>query len=121
MKSMEKHVRVATLAAVVLVAATLWGCAAKQDETSPQRVAIAVTDDGFVPKQVTVHAGRPVTLVVTRKSDRTCATELVMEEENIRQPLPMNQPVEITFTPDKKGDLTYACGMDMIKGQIAVR
>jgi plastocyanin domain-containing protein len=29
--------------------------------------------------------------------------------------------VEITFTPEKAGTLTYACGMDMIKGTVVVQ
>ena len=85
------------------------------------RVRLFVTDAGFVPARVSVPAGQPVTLVVTRTTDHTCATELVLKEHNIHQALPMNQPVEIAFTPAKAGELTYACGMDMIKGVIAVQ
>ena len=36
------------------------------------------------------------------------------------EPLPLNQPVEITFTPTKAGKFRYACGMDMITGVIIV-
>jgi len=85
------------------------------------RVRLFVTDAGFVPSRVSVPAGQPVTLVVTRTTDHTCATELVLKEHNIHQALPMNQAVEIAFTPAKPGELTYACGMDMIKGVIAVQ
>lgn len=94
------------------------GAAATSDASN--RVAIEVTDEGFVPAVVNVRAGQPVTLVVTRKTEKTCATELVMKEHNINQPLPLNQPVEITFTPAQSGDLPYACAMDMIKGTVHV-
>ena len=85
-----------------------------------QHIELAVTENGFEPARVEVAANQPVTLVVTRKTDKTCAKELVLKEYNINQPLPMNEAVEITFTPTQAGDLTYACGMDMIKGVIAV-
>lgn len=87
----------------------------------PATIAISVTEDGFVPANVEVRAGEPVTLVVTRKTTKTCATEFVMKEHNINQPLPLDQPVEIRFTPAAAGDLHYACAMDMIKGVVVAK
>ncbi len=85
-----------------------------------QVVTIEVTKDGFVPAEVKVKAGHPVKLVVTRKVDRTCATEIVIKDFNINKPLPLNKAVEVTFTPSKPGRIRYACGMDMIAGTIVV-
>ena len=85
-----------------------------------QPIAITVTEDGFEPAEVHVAQGVPVTLVVTRKTDKTCATEFVMKSEGIHQPLPLNQPVTIAFTPKEKGLLRYACGMDMYAGKVIV-
>ena len=84
-------------------------------------VAIRVTEKGFEPAVVKVAAGRPVTLVVTRKTDRTCAKEFVLAEQGIHRELPLGQAVEITFTPAHAGELRYACGMDMIAGKIVVQ
>ena len=109
---------------VVLVGlAFVAGCAGEKGKAAgdSNRVAIAVTENGFEPKTVTVTAGRPVTLVVTRQTDKTCATELVMEEQHINQKLPLGTPVEITFTPQKPGELIYACGMDMYHGKVIVK
>jgi len=83
-------------------------------------IAIQVTEKGFEPAEIKVPSGRPVTLVVTRRTDKTCAKEFVMAAENIHKDLPLNQPVEITFTPSAAGELRYACGMDMISGKIVV-
>jgi len=87
---------------------------------SAQVVEIAVTGQGFVPAAVKVKAGRPVKLVVTRKVERTCATEIVIKDYGVNQPLPLNQPVEVTFTPMRPGTVRYACGMDMIAGVLTV-
>lgn len=87
----------------------------------PQVVEIAVTRDGFVPATVTVKSGKPVKLVVTRKVERTCATEIVMKDFNVNQPLPLNQPVTVVVTPKKPGQYRYACGMDMIAGVLKVQ
>jgi plastocyanin domain-containing protein len=91
--------------------------AAKSQE---QVFAIEVTKEGFVPAEIKVKAGKPVKLVVTRRVERTCATEIVIKDQGINKPLPLNQPVEVTFTPSKPGKLRYACGMDMIAGVIVV-
>ena len=85
-----------------------------------QVVEIAVTGQGFVPAAAKVKAGRPVKLVVTRRTERTCATEIVIKDYGVNQPLPLNQSVEVTFTPKKAGPVRYACGMDMIAGVLTV-
>src|SRR5262245_18665034 len=105
-----------TIAALALLA----GCqsAPKTAAQDPNRVAIHVTDKGFEPEVVTVAAGKPVTLVVTRMTAQTCATDLVMPDQHINQPLPLGQAVEIHFTPEKPGELAYACAMDMYKGKV---
>lgn len=102
--------------------AFLAGCASSGKSTADSgRVTITVTEKGFEPEAVTVAAGKPVTLVVTRTTAKTCATELVMAAHGINQPLPLGEAVEITFTPDKAGELTYACAMDMYKGRVIVK
>ena len=107
--------------AAALGVAALAGCSGGGSTgTSSGAIAITVTEKGFEPAVVHVAAGQPVRLLVTRKTDRTCAKEFVMAEHNINQPLPLDQPVEITFTPGKAGELRYACGMDMFSGKIVV-
>jgi plastocyanin domain-containing protein len=39
---------------------------------------------------------------------------------NIKRALPLNQPVVIEFTPERNGDIAFACGMDMLKGVVVV-
>ena len=111
------------LLGAVLVAAIVAGCAGapKNADDGSTRIAIEVTEQGFVPADVTVTAGKPVTLVVTRKTDRTCAKELVIEDRGIHQELPLGQAVEVKFTPDSAGVIRYACGMDMISGRVIVK
>jgi plastocyanin domain-containing protein len=82
------------------------------------RIAIAVTADGFVPNKIRVKVGQPVTLVVTRQVERTCAKQIVIKDFGIDVPLPQGQPVEVTITPTKAGPIHYACGMDMISGDL---
>ena len=91
--------------------------------TAGDRIAISVTDKGFEPDNVTVPSGKPVTLVFTRKSDTTCAKEVVipLDDQKIEKKLPLNEPVEVAVTFPKAGQITYACGMDMLKGVVVVQ
>ncbi len=83
-------------------------------------VEMAVTEDGFVPSKVKASKGEKVRLVVTRKTDRTCAKEIVIKGYGIDQPLPLNKPVTVELTPKASGEIKYACGMDMISGVLLV-
>jgi plastocyanin domain-containing protein len=87
-----------------------------------QTVEMKVTAKGFEPDAVTVKKGEPVTLVITRTVERTCATEIVIDEHGIKTKLPMNKPVTVTFTPNKAGELKYGCAMNkMIGGVLTVQ
>jgi plastocyanin len=85
------------------------------------RVEMSVTEKGFEPQNIRVKKGEPVTLIITRKTDTTCATEIVIDEHKIKTPLPLNKAVTVTFTPSKTGTLKYGCAMNkMIGGVITI-
>ncbi len=83
-------------------------------------VEMKVTEDGFVPSKVKALKGEKVRLVVTRKTDRTCAKEIVIKAYGINQPLPLDKAVTVELTPKASGEIRYACGMDMISGVLLV-
>jgi plastocyanin len=100
--------------------------AAKPASTSANKdgvrtVELTVTSKGFEPADVKVKAGQPVRLVVTRKTDKTCAKELILDDLGINQPLPLDTPVTVEFTPSEAGTLRYACAMDHISGIVTVQ
>ncbi|MDP1822967.1 MAG: cupredoxin domain-containing protein [Archangium sp.] len=82
------------------------------------RISMEVTGDGFVPANVTVKAGTPVTLVITRKTDETCATDILIDGTDIKVALPLNKPVEVAWTPTKAGKVKFGCAMDMMIGGV---
>lgn len=83
-------------------------------------VEIAVTEDGFVPARVKAKKGEKLRLVVTRKTNTTCAKEIVVKEFGINQPLPLDKAVTVELTPAKSGEIRYACGMDHVAGVVFV-
>lgn len=77
---------------------------------------VAVTEDGFVPNRVKVNKGEKVRLLVTRKTDSTCAKEIVIKDFAINTPLPLNETASVEFTPARSGEIRWACGMDHVSG-----
>ncbi len=84
-------------------------------------VAVTVTPKGFEPDRIEVKKGEPLRLVITRKTDDTCATEVVFEGDKSVTKLPLNKAVTIDYTPRKAGRLRYACAMGMVGGVVTVQ
>ncbi len=112
------------LVVICSVVLGLTAIAHADSKPAPRRVEIIVTAKGFEPERVQVPAGQPLTLAITRKTDRTCAKRVVVQlgdGKKIEQDLPLDKTVEVPVTFSKKGELRYACGMDMISGVIVVQ
>jgi plastocyanin len=89
-----------------------------QSETQTEK--ISVTEQGYEPATITVKPGRPTKLVFVRTSDKVCGTEVVFPSMNLKRALPLNQPVDVEFTPSKRGEITFVCDMNMLKGAVIV-
>src|SRR6266545_892891 len=88
-------------------------------QNDTQTATVEVTDKGFEPPSLKLKAGAPAKVTFVRKTDATCAKEVVIKEYKIERKLPLNELVTVEFTP-RKGEFTFACGMDMIKGKLVV-
>src|SRR5262249_12351394 len=131
--TMSRMFAVASIALLGAVLATACGDKGSADSKGKDkggpvaangRVDITVTEKGCEPEKIQVRKGDPVTLVFTRKTDKTCATEVVLDTgaEKIQKALPLNQPVEVAVTFSKSGELKYGCQMDqMIAGYVVVQ
>ena len=86
----------------------------------PKEIQVAVTDMGFQPNAVTIKKGQAAVLVMTRKTDQTCATEAVFAETGRKYDLPLNQPVRIDLTGVSPGTVHWSCGMDMEHGTVTI-
>jgi membrane fusion protein, heavy metal efflux system len=95
------------------------GTALGRDST-PQTANVLVTERGFEPATVTLRAGTPARITFLRTTDQTCGTEIVFPSLDITRALPLNTPVAIDFTPDRAKEIAFTCGMNMLKGVVAV-
>jgi plastocyanin len=88
-------------------------------QNDTQTATVEITDKGYEPSSLKLKAGAPAKVTFVRKTDATCAKEVVIKEYNINRKLPLNEQVTVEFTP-RKGEFSFACGMDMIKGTLIV-
>ncbi len=83
-----------------------------------ETIAVTVTENGFEPSTIKVKPGTEVTLDVTRKTDITCAKEIVVSDKKIEKKLPLNKAVKVPLGKLAKGEVRFACGMKMIEGRV---
>jgi plastocyanin domain-containing protein len=86
----------------------------------PREVPVTVGVNGFDPWKIEARRGEKLVLVLTRTTDRTCATEIVIPEAGVNAKLPLGQPVRVELTPARAGSLRFSCAMRMFQGEIDV-
>src|SRR5216117_2363153 len=114
--------RPVTIVLALFAVAVTAGCNRQQKSSAARgEVQLAVTDRGFEPPRAEVPRGQAFTLVITRKSEQTCAKEILIPALNERRPLPLNQAVRIDVPKGVADTLNYICGMHMLGGTIAAK
>ena len=89
--------------------------------TSLQTAKIVLSEQGYEPAKITLRAGVPARITFVRTTDKTCGTEVVFPSLNIKRALPLNEQVTIEFTPSTTGEISFACGMNMLHGTVVLQ
>lgn len=123
MDSMEVGVLVA---AAVLIAGVLWYFFGEREKVAVdigdngvQEIKITVKG-GYSPDVIAVKQGIPVKLDFYRDESASCTEQVVFGDFGIARDLPAFKTTSIEFTPDKAGEFTFACGMNMVRGKLVV-
>lgn len=82
---------------------------------------VVVDESGFNPPTLTIARGQLATVEFTRKTDKTCAREVVFPELGITKDLPLDAPVAVALPAGEAKTYTFQCGMAMLKGSIVVQ
>jgi plastocyanin domain-containing protein len=107
----------------LLAIISLARCARKAPEATqnPAVQEIKVTVKGeYSPDRIVVKKGRPVRLLFYREDDSECTAQVVIPDLNVKQNLALKKETAVAFVPEKEGEFTFACGMDMMKGKLVV-
>lgn len=96
------------------------GCSGMSGKKSSE-IPVSVTESGFQPSTIEVKRGTDVTLLVTRQTDATCATDFLVQDRGIQKDLPLHQPVRIALGAVATDSIDFSCGMGMVQGKVVAR
>ena len=112
---------------VALIAAVLWyffgereKVAATETAGGVQEVKITVKG-GYSPDVVVVKQGRPVRLDFYRDETGSCSEQVIFGDFGIARDLPAFKTTPVELTPDRPGEFTWTCGMNMLRGKLIVQ
>ncbi len=77
-----------------------------------------VVDGGYTPDRIEVRAGEPVKLNFFRKDPNNCLSQVLLPDFNQALDLTINQITSVEIVPEKPGEYTFTCGMNMYRGVI---
>jgi plastocyanin domain-containing protein len=75
---------------------------------------------GYDPDVLVVEKGRPVRIDFYRDETASCSDTVVFADFGIARPLPAFRTTPVEFTPDRPGEFTFTCGMNMMRGKLIV-
>lgn len=75
---------------------------------------------GYAPDVIVVKQGQPVRLDFYRDETSSCSDRVIFGDFGIARDLPAFKTTSIDFTPDKTGEFTFTCGMNMMRGKLVV-
>jgi heme/copper-type cytochrome/quinol oxidase subunit 2 len=84
------------------------------------KIEMMVTPTGYSPNVIKVKKGVPVELNITNPGDNSCFSTFLMPDFDLTNVNLKAGTTKLTFTPDKEGEYTFSCGMNMFKGTVIV-
>ena len=123
---MDQTELLVVIGAVAVIGGNLWfffgprsRVTAPVSESGVQQVEITVKG-GYSPDRIVVRKGIPVRLDFHREETSSCTDQVILGDFGISRALPAFRTTSIEFTPQKTGEFTFSCGMNMVHGRLIV-
>jgi plastocyanin domain-containing protein len=84
-----------------------------------QEVDILV-QGGYSPAVVQAKRGQPLRLRFNRQETAACSDVVVFPDFGVRRDLPAFRTTIVELVPDRNGEFTFVCGMNMLRGTLVV-
>ncbi len=82
---------------------------------------VIVSKNGYEPSEVSFKKGEPMKISFYRTDAENCGDEVVFKDLNITKKLPVGEVVTIELKDLKSNEISFACGMNMLKGKVLSR
>jgi plastocyanin domain-containing protein len=111
---------------VSLIALVLWYFFGERERTvaslsqsGVQEIKVTVKG-GYSPDVIVVRKDMPVRLNFYRDETSSCSEQVIFGDFGIARDLPAYKTTTVEFTPDRTGEFTFTCGMNMLRGKLIV-
>jgi P-type Cu+ transporter len=114
-----------TLAGVLLAAILAWYFfGPKEARRAELRGGVQAVDitvkGGYSPDLIRVREGVPVRLVFDRQENSDCTSRVIFPDLGISKSLSAFGKTAVEFVPERSGEFSFVCGMNMIHGTLIV-
>jgi len=112
--------------AMAMIALVIWYFFGEREKVTAQVTGSGVQEvkitvkGGYSPDVIVVKRGSPVKLDFYRDETASCSDQVIFGDFGIARDLPPYKTTAIEFTPDKTGEFTFTCGMNMLRGKLVV-
>jgi uncharacterized protein len=89
------------------------------EDENVQIINMDLTYDGYQPNVLKIKEGVKVRWVINALEISGCTREIILHDYDIRKRLVRGENI-IEFTPRKKGEIKFSCGMQMVWGKFIV-
>jgi hypothetical protein len=83
-------------------------------------VPLTIANTQYEPSALSIPADKPVRLVINRKEDTACSSQIVFPQLGVTRSLKPNGTTVVNLPAAKAGTYTMTCGMGMMSGQLVV-
>jgi len=117
---------VVIVGAIAMIGVVLWYFFGEREKVAAELTGRGVQEiritvkGGYSPDVITVKRGIPVKLDFYRDETSSCSEQVLFGDFGIARMLPPYETTAIEFTPDKTGEFTFTCGMNMLRGKLVV-
>lgn len=82
-----------------------------------------IVSHGYNPSKIEAKVGKPLRIEFLRQEPEgeSCDEDVVIPSENVNVHLPVNESQIVEINPQLPGDVTFECGMKMMKGVITFK
>ena len=79
-----------------------------------------VVEGGYSPDLILARRGVPLRLVFDRRDEGPCTDEVVFPDFGVRRSLAPHEKTVVELFPERSGEFSFSCGMNMLHGKIRV-
>ena len=86
-----------------------------------QTLTVTVAEGKYTPSAISVKKGVPVAITFKGGAKMGCGSTIEFKSLKQKQTVKQGQSVTFKFTPDKAGEVLFACPMGMYNGKVVVK